>query len=424
MLAPAVAGRTASAAGLRWLLAAQFLSALADNALLVVAIALLQRRGVAAWWVPALKLGFTLSYVGLAPWVGPLADTLRKGRLMIVMNGVKLAGTAALLADMHPVAGYAIVGIGAAAYAPAKYGLVTELVPARALVIANGWLEVSVVGAVLLGTAAGGALVSPAWLAGTGGLDASLLVVLGLYLAAAAFNLGVPDSGARYPLPAFGTVALIRDFWSANLRLWRDTEGGLSLAATTLIWGVGATLQFIVLRWATETLALGLDRAAYLQASVAVGLIAGAGAAGRWVALRHARRVLGAGVVLGLLLPLLTLLREPVAAALLLAGAGALAGLLVVPLNALLQHRGCTLLSAGRSIAVQGFNENASVLAMLAGYAVLVALQWPIERLMIGLGLGTAAAVMVLMRIDRRRGHKLAPDNGAAVPERRDAAAE
>ena len=394
--------------GFHPLIAAQFVSALADNALLIVAIALLHERQMAPWLAPMLKFGFTIAYVVLAPMVGPLADAVRKGRLMAWMNAVKVLGVAALLADVHPAAGLCIVGLGAAAYAPAKYGLITELVPAKRLVAANGWIEVSVVCAVLLGTVCGGLLVSPAWLggpvvaalaaaAGADPLAVSLASLLSLYALAGLLNLGVPDSGARYPSTPLHPRALWRDFGQAQRALWRDAEGGLSLAVTTLFWGVGATLQFIVLRWAGEQLQLPLSQATYLQGVVALGVIAGAAAAGRWVPLSAARHMLGFGVLLGLAMPLLAQVDSLVLALPLLVAVGAVGGLLVVPLNALLQHRGCQLLSAGRSIAVQGFNENASVLAMLATYAALTALAVPLRWLMTGFGLLVATAILLLM---------------------------
>ena len=405
--------------GFRLLIAAQFVSALADNALLIVTIAVLQERGLPAWWAPLLKVGFTLSYVVLAPLVGPLADAFPKARLMAWMNGVKVLGVLAMLADVHPLLAFSIVGLGASAYAPAKYGLLTELVPAGRLVLANAWLEVSVVCAALLGTGLGGLLVSPwllesplaaagwTWLDGWVAFEASLLSMsllglLLLYGLAGRLNTGIPDSGARYAPSAIHPLALSRDFWRANLLLWRDREGGLSLAVTTLFWGVGATLQFALLHWAADRLGLPLDRAAYLQAAVAVGVVAGAAIAGRWVPLALARHMLWAGVALGLLMVAVASTSRLALALPLLALVGLVGGLLVVPLNALLQHRGCVLLSAGRSIAVQGFNENASVLAMLAGYALLIALDVPIVPLLCGFGLAIAAAMGGLIWSSRR----------------------
>ncbi len=405
--------------GFHWLIAAQFFSALADNALLIVTIALLQAQGEAGWWAPMLKFGFTLAYVLLAPGLGDLADAFPKAKLMAWMNAVKWLGAGALLLAVHPVLAFAVVGLGAAAYAPAKYGLITELVPARQLVVANGWIEVSVVTAALLGTGLGGLLLSPLWLAsapaawlaqvlaglqsaGALPLSASLMAILMLYMLAALLNLRVPDSGARYPRASMRPVPLVREFAKANRTLWRDVEGGLSLAVTTLFWGVAATLQFIILRWGQDALGLPLSQAAYLQAATAIGVVLGAMLAGRFVPLRLAHRMMGAGVLLGLLMPVVASVSSLAWAAAWLVLAGALGGLMVVPLNALLQHRGHVLLSAGRSIAVQGFNENASVLLMLMLYAGLLAWQVPIVGVMWGFGLLIAAVMAALMWRMRR----------------------
>jgi MFS transporter, LPLT family, lysophospholipid transporter len=399
--------------GFRTLVAAQFASALADNALLIVAIALLVQQGLAAWWAPLLKFGFMLSYVLLAPFVGPLADAWPKARVMAAMNGVKIGGVVLLLWGVHPVVGLTVVGLGAAAYAPAKYGLVTELVQPEDLVAANGWLEVSVVCAALLGAVLGGVLVSPSWLAlgglpglPTAALAGSLLALLALYALSSALNLRVPASGARYARGAIHPRALLREFGEANRTLWRDSDGGLSMAATTIFWGLGATLQIAVLAWAEVALGLPLHQAAALQAAVALGVVAGAAWAGRWVALRQAKHMLVLGVALGLLLPAIAHVGRLAWAVPLLALAGALGGAMVVPLNALLQHRGHVLLTAGRSIAVQGFNENLSVLTLLAVYAACRAAELPIRGILAAFGLFTAAAVLLLLGLERRRSRR------------------
>ncbi len=430
------------------LIAAQFCSALADNALLIVAIALLVSMQLPPWWAPLLKFSFTVAYVVLAPGVGPLADRWPKARIMMAMNAVKVVGVALLLWRVHPLAALGLVGMGAAAYAPAKYGLVTELVGAGQLVRANAWIEVSTVCAVLLGTALGGLLVSPALaslvelLRATLGqglhgatvaaalppafapalhspplhpLDLALWALLGLYGCAALLNLGVPDSGARYARTRLQPQILLRTFRQAHRRLWADAEAGLSMAVTTLFWGAAAVLQFAVLRWATVVLGLGLDRAAYLQAVVALGIIAGAAAAGRWVPLMAARRVLPLGVVLGLLIPAAAMMGSWQAALPLLLTVGALGGALVVPLNALLQHRGHQLTSAGCSIAVQNFNENFSVLVALAVYATLLAFEVDIRALMSGLGLCVAGVVAALQRSEKHRQQRAAAASAAAA---------
>jgi MFS family permease len=414
------------------LIATQFVSALADNALLLVAIALLQRTAQPEWWTPLLKFFFIVSYVVLAPLVGALADAVAKQRLMVWMNGVKLAGALALCFGAHPLLAFGVIGLGAAAYAPAKYGLVTEWVGPSRLVAANAWIEVSVMAAVLLGTATGGFLVSTLFtehpialivqrwaahngLGATAGLAPALLMVLALYACSTLINLRLQGGTATAPPRGWAAVhplALWREFDHANRTLWSDAGGGrLSLAITTLFWGAAAVLQFAVLRWATDHLGLTLAGAAYLQAALALGLIVGAWVAGRHIPLWHAPRVLIAGPLLGLLVAFGPWIESAAAACVLLIAVGLAGGLLMVPMNALLQHRGCQLLSSGRSIAVQGFNENVSVLAMLAGYAATVRLDVAIAPLMTGFGLAIAAAMALLawrLRDSGRRGPVLA----------------
>ena len=369
--------------GIACLIAAQFVSGLADNALLIVAMARLADMGRSAWLAPLLKAVFTLAYVLLAPWVGALADRWPKARVMLA-------------------------GVGAAAYSPAKYGLVTELSPPEQLVHANGWLEVTTVGAIILGTALGGWLVGP-WLLADGArhmghalpvdspLGAAILLVLALYALAAGLNLLIPSSGARPHAMQPSFSALLTRFAQAKRTLWRDAQGGLSLGVTTLFWGAGATLQFVVLAWAQHNLGLSLSHAAYLQGVVAIGIGVGALAAGRWVRLHQAPGVLPLGVLMGACVPLLTLVHSVGVAAPLLATVGALAGFFVVPMNALLQHRGQQLLGAGESIAVQNFNENLSVLAMLGAYAALQMTGWPLHRTVFALGSVVALGVSSVM---------------------------
>ena len=346
----------------------------------------------------------------LAPLVGPLADAFVKARVMMAMNALKVVGVGWLLLGGNPLVAFGIIGIGAAAYAPAKYGLVTELVQPRLLVAANGWIEVSTVCAVLLGFVLGGALVGPLGPP----LMTGAALLLGAYGLAALLNLGIPDSGVRYRRSHRAPLALWRSFWRAQARLWRDREGSLSMGVTTLFWGSAAVLQFAVLHWAVQGLGLTLDRAAYLQGVVALGIVAGAVVAGRWVALTDAPRVLPLGVLMGLLVPGVAWLTDWRPALPVLAAVGFLGGVLVVPLNALLQHRGHTLLTAGRSIAVQNFNENLSVLVMLGGYAWLLAAEWDIRRVMALLGLLVAAVTALLAwRHWRQPAHRAHPAHRA-----------
>ena len=394
--------------GIACLIAAQFVSGLADNALLIVAMARLAEMGRSAWLAPLLKAVFTLAYVLLAPWVGALADRWPKARVMLAANGLKALACALMALAIDPLLAFALAGVGAAAYSPAKYGLVTELSPPEQLVHANGWLEVTTVGAIILGTALGGWLVGR-WLLAHGArymgdalpvdspLGAAILLVLALYALAAALNLLIPSSGARPHAMQPSFSALLTRFAQAQRTLWRDAQGGLSLGVTTLFWGAGATLQFVVLAWAQDNLSLSLSHAAYLQGVVAIGIGVGALAAGRWVRLHQAPRVLPLGVLMGACVPLLTLVHSVGVAAPLLAAVGALAGFFVVPMNALLQHRGQQLLGAGESIAVQNFNENLSVLAMLGAYAALQMTGWPLHRTVFALGSVVALGVLSVM---------------------------
>jgi len=387
--------------GFHHLIAAQFVSGLADNALLLVAIACLMAEQSAAWLPPVLKLVFTLAYVLLAPFVGPLADRWPKARVMFAANALKALACAGMVLGLPTLLAFSLAGLGAAVYSPAKYGLVTELVPAGRLVVANAWIEVSTVVSILVGTLLGGVLtdapfVDAASMLAAQGLVVALFVVLVLYLIAALINLGIPDSGCRYPAPPPWPQQL-GDFLHDNRRLWRDPLGQVSLATTTLFWGVGASLQFLVIRWADERLDLGLSQAAYLQGLSALGVIVGAVLAGRFVPLQAAPKVLVLGIGLGAALPLMLAVTSVAGAVALLSGIGLLGGLFVVPMNALLQHRGCQLLSAGRSIAVQNFNENASVLLVLVLYALATAREVPLAPLLAVAGLGVSGVMGLVM---------------------------
>jgi MFS family permease len=401
--------------GFFYLIGAQFASGLADNALLILGIALLSEQGYPGWWAPLLKFSFTLSYVFLAPLMGPLADAFSKARLMSWMNALKILGVAFIFTNLHPMLAFAIVGMAASAYAPAKYGLITETVPASQLVRANGWLEVTVVMAVILGTACGGMLVASRnfefmealnrTLIETANLPiktsyaAPMLSLILIYLLAAILNFGIPNAEIKYVQQSMQPVALIKNFIESNRILWRDPVGQISLAVTTLFWGIGAVVQFAVLLWAKEVLDMPLEKSSLLQAIVAVGVIFGAGLAGRWVALHHAYKVLPLGIWLGLSLPMLAFSQSLWVAIPLMLLTGFAGGMLMVPMNALLQSRGYALLTAGRSIAVQGVNENASVMTMLAIYAGLLALSCPLQWVMTVMGVSMALGILYLMRM-------------------------
>jgi len=401
--------------GFFYLISAQFASGLADNALLILGIAFLHEQGYPGWWAPLLKFSFTLSYVFLAPLMGPLADAFSKAKLMACMNALKVVGVAFIFTSFHPMLAFAIAGMAASAYAPAKYGLVTETVPAEQLVKANGWLEVTVVMAVILGTASGGLLVASKSFAWMSTLNLSFIELLGLsletqyagpllsliviYSIAGLLNFGIPSVNIRYVQQSMKPVALFKNFIQSNRILWQDPVGKLALAVTTLFWGIGAVVQFAVLLWAKEALNMPLEQASLLQAVVAFGVIFGAGMAGHYVALQNAYKVLPLGLWLGLSLPALAFSTSLWIAIPLMLITGFAGGMLMVPMNAMLQNRGYTLLTAGRSIAVQGFNENASVMLMLGVYSGLLALELPLQWVMVIMGSVMTLGMIYLMRM-------------------------
>jgi MFS family permease len=396
--------------GFYTIMAAQFFSSLADNALLIVAISLLASAESPGWMTPMLKLFFVTSYVVLAPFVGAFADSLPKGRVMFITNLVKIVGCLMMFFSIHPLLAYAVVGFGAAAYSPAKYGILTELLPAEKLVAANGWIEGLTVLSIILGTVLGGALVSEKFAAAIAAmlpvnhfeLSVSLEVALGIvmvaYLLAALFNLKIPATGAHYPAQERHPARLIVDFSHCFVALWKDRLGQISLAVTSLFWGAGATLQFIVLKWAEKALNMPLAQAAILQGVVAFGVAFGAMAAARRVPLKKSLTVMPLGFAMGIIVIVMVMVTKVSFAYPLLVLIGALSGYFVVPMNALLQHRGHVLMSAGHSIAVQNFSENMSILMMLGLYALLVKLDFSVHVVIVLFGLFVAGVMWAVMR--------------------------
>jgi MFS transporter, LPLT family, lysophospholipid transporter len=408
--------------GFYTIMSAQFFSSLADNALLIAAIALLIQLEGPAWLVPLLKGLLHVPYVVLAPFLGPFADAWPKGKVMFSTNSIKVLGCIVMLfygvfanmgldAYMVVLVAYGIVGFGAAAYSPAKYGILTELLPPEKLVVANGWIEGLTVLSAIVGIVLGGILIgsnvssrlllidlpyfetsidTPA--------EAAISVIVFFYAIAAVFNLFIPDTGARYGKQATHPIKLLGDFSHCFWMLWRDKLGQISLGITTLFWGAGATLVLIVLRWADVHLGLPLEKGAALQGVFAFGTTFGAVLAARLIPLKRSLRVLPAGVAMGVVMMGMTVVSAmPVVYALLIFS-GALAGFFVVPMNALLQHRGHVLLSAGHSIAVQNFNENLCILVMLALYGCMLSIQMHINTIIIIFGsfISLATVLMIL----------------------------
>ena len=382
--------------GFYLLLLAQFLSALADNALLFAAIALLQAMHAPDWHIPLLLQFFVISYILLAPFVGSIADAYPKGRVMFVSNAIKFIGSTAMLMGMQPLYAYGIVGIGAAAYSPAKYGILTEYLAPQMLVKANGWMEGSTVMAIILGALLGGKLASI-------DVDLAMIVICVLYLAAAGFNIYIPKLPIDHKLPKRTPLFVLHDFWHSFKALWRDKQGQVSLAVTTLFWGAGATLRLVVIAWAAVALNFSLESSTLLMVVVAVGIAVGSVAAARLIKLEHSIKVLPAGIIMGLLVMAMVLVYDWHVASVLLLLIGALSGFFVVPLNALLQHRGHLLIGAGHSIAVQNFNENLGILLLIGLYTLMVKVEMPINYIVIAFGLFISISMSGIYVFYRRR---------------------
>jgi len=366
--------------GFYTLLTAQFMSALADNALLFAAIALLLTMNAPDWHTPLLQQFFVIAYILLAPFVGSFADALPKGRVMFIANAIKFIGSLSMAIGMPPLYAYGIVGIGAAAYSPAKYGILTELLPPEKLVVANGWMEGSTVMAIILGAIVGGIMASH-------DPHVAMIIITMLYLVAAIFNIYIPKLPIDHQLPKKNPIFMLIDFWHSFKALWADPRGQVSLAVTTLFWGAGATLRLVVIAWAAVALNFGLEQSTQLMALLAVGIALGSVIAAQYISLENSTKVLPAGIVMGLLVVIMAFVSHWIIAAVLLFIIGGLAGFFVVPLNALLQHRGHELIGAGHSIAVQNFNEHIGILILLGAYLLMVKAELSITLIVINFGL-------------------------------------
>ena len=409
--------------GFYTIMTAQFFSSLADNALFVAAIELLRSRHAPEWQSAALVPLFALFYVALAPFVGAFADARPKGQVMFISNAIKVVGCLLMLAGVHPLAAYTLVGLGAAAYSPAKYGILTELLPPSQLVKANGWIEGLTIASIILGVLLGGQLVGPYLSAKLLSIDlpflstgidraaeAAIATLVAVYALAAAFNLRIPLTGVTpRPMPK-NPLALLPDFWRCNGRLWKDHLGQISLSTTTLFWGVSGNLRYIVLAWAGAALGYSTTQASSLVGVVALGTAVGAVVASLRMRLDQATRVMPLGIGMGLLVILMNFIDNVWMAAPFLVLLGGLGGFLVVPMNALLQHRGHNLMGAGRSIAVQNFNEQACILGLGALYSFSTAAGLSAFAAITAFGLIVAGFMWLIMKWHRHNEQHHGPE--------------
>ena len=377
------------------LLIEQFLSALADNAMLIAAIALLQKMSAPSWHQPLLLQFFVISYILLAPFVGSFADAMPKGRVMFISNGIKFVGSISMMFGMPPLYAYGIVGIGAAAYSPAKYGILTEMLPPEVLIKANGWIEGSTVAAIILGAMGGAFAQKNAALA--------MVVISVLYLLAAIFNYFIPKLPIDHKPLNNSPWYMIKDFFLSFMTLWRDPKGQVSLAVTTLFWGVGATLRLVVIAWAAYALSFNLEKSTQLMAYVVFGVAVGSVIAAKYINLENSIKVLPAGIAMGILVLGMQFVTEWHIAAALLFFIGALSGFFLVPLNALLQHRGHLLIGAGHSIAVQNFNENLGILVLSGAYTLMTKAAFSMNTIIVIFGLFICLSMSGINRYYRKQ---------------------
>ncbi|MDI7660082.1 lysophospholipid transporter LplT [Cronobacter universalis] len=373
--------------GMMAVIVAQFLSAFGDNALLFATLALLKQQFYPEWSQPVLQMVFVCAYILLAPFVGQVADSFSKGRVMMVANGLKLLGAVVIVFGGNPFVGYTLVGVGAAAYSPAKYGILGEITTGDRLVKANGLMESSTIAAILIGSMAGGMLAD--WHVG-----AALGVCALAYAGAVGANLLIPKLGAARPGQSWRFGQMTRSFFTACRTLWHNDETRFSLVGTSMFWGAGVTLRFLLVLWVP--VALGItDNATptYLNAMVAVGIVAGAGAAAKLVTLERVSRCMPAGILIGVAVIFFSLQQAALPAYLLLLLIGFFGGFFVVPLNALLQERGKRSVGAGNAIAVQNLGENTAMLLMLGLYSLAVKLSLPVVGIGVGFGAIFALAI-------------------------------
>lgn len=398
--------------GFYTILAAQFFSALADNALLFAAIALLKQVHAPSWQTPVLQQAFIVSFILLAPFVGAFADSLPKGRVMFLSNAIKMAGCIAMLVGINPLIAYGLAGFGAAAYSPAKYGILTEYLPHERLVWANSWMEGLTIAAIILGAVVAGTLLTPSIASAIQHslhipafikpAELAIFITFFIYLIAALFNLYIPIVPIEHKPLSRNPVFLIKDFAHCFILLWKDPLGQVSLAVTTLFWGAGATLRLLVLAWAVYALNFNDGEATLLNVAVGIGIAIGSILAARFIKLEHAVKVLPVGIGMGLVVLTMIAVSNPLIAILLLVAVGAMGGFFVVPMNALLQHRGHLLMGAGRSIAVQNFNENISIFLMLGLYAMMQKLELSLNIIILVFGLIMAGIMSLLYK---KHGH-------------------
>ncbi len=374
--------------GMAAVLLAQFLSALADNAILIVAIAIVKSQGLANL-VPLLQESFVIPFILLAPFVGQIADSFPKGRVMFAANLLKLAGALAMVSGVNPLTAYGLIGVGAAMYSPAKYGILAQMFGPAWLVRANGMMEGSTIVAILLGVILGG------WLADHS-LQAAFIGVVAAYGLAACANLFIPALPAERAGASFHPWLLLKKFATSISVMFRNPDSRFSLLGTSVFWGSGTTLRLMLFAWVPAALAITDNQTpANLMGAVSIGIVLGAAGAGLWVSLDKVNRALVGGVMLGGVILALAFVHDLAVAYALMVAIGICGGWFVVPLNALLQERGHESIGAGNALAVQNFAENTAMLLFVGAYSLAVT-TIPVGTTVIAFGLVMVLAIGAL----------------------------
>jgi len=345
------------------LLIAQFLSAFADNAILFTVIAMvMQSAQLASWYVPALQSAFLVAFVLLAPWVGGFADNHPKSRVLIIGNLIKAAGAALLLCNVEPLIAYCVVGVGAAIYSPAKYGILPELAGHEFLVKANSWIEGSTILAILLGMMIGAKVAdySITW---------ALIGTIVMFIISALSTLFLPASIAKKTAPA----SALPMFWREIGLFFSTPRSRFAILGGSLFWAAAATLRVIIVAWAPLVLlSKNASEIAELTLFIAIGIIAGSALVPGLIPLEHLRRARLPSYLMALFIFGLSLTDSIWPARFMLFFVGVMGGMFIVPVNAALQELGQQSIGSGSAVALQGFFQNLTMLAAVGGYTYAV----------------------------------------------------
>lgn len=381
-------------------LIAQFISAMADNVLLFLMLGLLKAQAFPEWSNPLLQQFFLIAYIVLAPFVGTVADGFAKGRVMLVSNVLKFLAVLLLLTGLSPFICYALVGVGACLYSPAKYGILKEIKGEDFLVKANAMMEGSTIAAILIGVVVGGLLADYATANDSFMLSAGL--VSAMYLIATVLCIYIPKLAAKHPIHEWSLSTQVAEFKASFRTLFKDIDARVTLLGTGLFWGIGATMRFLLIAWVPAALQITDNKTpAILNAVVAIGIVVGSGAASM-IPLQKALKVIFSGVLMGLMVVVLSLQQDMKMVYLCLIAIGALGGLFVVPMNAVLQQKGHQLVGGGHAVAIQNFIENIMMLLMLGLYFLASAIGIPTIPVVIGFGV-LIMGLMAMLLVYKRR---------------------